>query len=554
MKGYISSSIQLTKIIKARSEFRKLRNFNHNYHLLNAINFFNFKKTNSYEIFDTIYKASQLAEYCDRRISKTKDIKDYWEFSRLYFLPSLALNGDTEIIQKIFRKRACIGYFHWGNAMEASIRGINLSLTYQLIHKDLPEENQKSWIEEIFKHGVYIWNNLEKMPTNSNNHYLADLLGLLWIGANFKDNKYAQKWINFASKEFEFEIIKQFKLDGFTYEGATNYQLLDLEILLLAKIIDSELGMRLSKIFDEKLIDIIRVTNNLTFSDGIHLNIGDTDSGKIIWLDWDYRKDSVKPILTLAKSLYPHVKIQSYNLDYASQYHKLFSVEEQPFNKTTDINAYYSELKTIINKFKNNTLVFWTGIVDKEPLFAEHKHSDMNQVLLELDGQKILVDSGSFRYNRNFDERKSFVIEKAHNTIEFRKSQREMKGLFHKKNRDVSNRVLITEESKIISETEFKGITWKREVINNGFDEIIINDYANEPGRIIFILQYDLNVKKVSEHELVLFNSGKRFILKAENEITINKHEISNEYGKKLSTSRLFINFSRTHQCQIIKM
>ena len=97
-------------------------------------------------------------------------------------------------------------------SMEIAIRACNWIIGFQYF-KDSKLINNKIALEfckSILMAGIHISNNLEERYSRvKTNHYLSDLVGLLYIGIFFKNSKLGKKWISFAVKELK----KQFFVD-----------------------------------------------------------------------------------------------------------------------------------------------------------------------------------------------------------------------------------------------------------------------------------------------------------------------------------------------------
>ncbi|PID28836.1 MAG: hypothetical protein CSB55_03540 [Candidatus Cloacimonadota bacterium] len=554
-KNNITLLLYRIRGIKIKRQIKYAENYDLKFSDIENICGFDHVLPDKYLIFDKEYSLNDLPLFCEKNKFSSGDIKDFREFSRLYFLLSLALCNRTKLIKEIFSARLKTDIFLWENAMETAIRAVNLSVTFQLIKNKLSAKEQKTWMYRLFSCGIYIRNNLEKMPGNSNNHYLFDLLGLIWLGVNFKNNEIADEWTDFAVKEFEKEINLQFYQDGFSYEGSTNYLFEEIEIFLLAEIALMSSDRNFSFSFKEKFKKIRKTAFAFTFSDGSHANIGDTDSGKILWLDWNEPKNNLTPLFTLLKACYPDDDIPGFKPDENSGLFRLFSFG---LKKTAyienDRSLFFPDINAFIRKKQNNSLIFWGGAVKNEPLFAEHKHSDINQILLELDGSQIFTDSGSFRYNPVFSVRRSFVEEEAHNTVKFAESQRDFKDAFHKKNRKIKFEYLEKSNDKIKTKVCFKNVIWTREIINDNFNNISIIDEVDQPGNIYFILHPDIKIERVSDNVLIFKSKNNNYKFKSEEKILILYHEISYEYGKKIGTRKLICNLNKKNKCFIARV
>jgi Heparinase II/III N-terminus len=148
--------------------------------------------------FDTdIYFADVVIEQSPTDIFK-KDIRISWELSRFQYLPIIAkayvLTGDqvyldticTHIADWIARNPFLYGP-QWVNAMEVAIRAINWIATFDLIKNSLSESVSKQLITALYQHMLYIEHRWEYYDSRTNNHYITNLVGYLYLAHFFSD-------------------------------------------------------------------------------------------------------------------------------------------------------------------------------------------------------------------------------------------------------------------------------------------------------------------------------------------------------------------------------
>ncbi|MFH1983059.1 MAG: heparinase II/III family protein [Pseudomonadota bacterium] len=124
---------------------------------------------------------------------------------------------------------------NWNCAMDVAIRAVNWLVTLDLF------QSCGAWFDadfltifnrSIYDHGQHIFNNLEWYPDFRGNHYLANIAGLLYVGAYLKGNGETDAWLAFAVQEWLKERDYQFNPDGSNFEGATAYHRLSSEMMV----------------------------------------------------------------------------------------------------------------------------------------------------------------------------------------------------------------------------------------------------------------------------------------------------------------------------------
>src|SRR4029077_4232742 len=80
----------------------------------------------------------------------------------------------------------------------------------------------------------FIIGNLEWDPEFRGNHYLADLVGLLFVAAYLPSTPETDAWLAFAATELIAEAQRQIHPDGSGFEASTCYHRLSVEMMVYA--------------------------------------------------------------------------------------------------------------------------------------------------------------------------------------------------------------------------------------------------------------------------------------------------------------------------------
>jgi hypothetical protein len=198
------------------------------------------------------YRWSEKTWYKDIKYGNKKgaDIKIPWELSRLQHLPRLALFAilDEDLKQTHIKefKHEILDFIvnnplgwgvNWVCSMEVAIRVANMLLAYDMfIQLDkfgiLDEQFKQIFANSIYEHGKHILNNLEYNPHVTNNHYLSNISGLIFVSAYLDINDETKKWLAFGIQELIKEMEKQFYEDGGNFESSTCYHRLSGELMV----------------------------------------------------------------------------------------------------------------------------------------------------------------------------------------------------------------------------------------------------------------------------------------------------------------------------------
>lgn len=391
------------------------------------------------------------------------DIKQPWELGRMQYLCQLALLH----VQKRLPEQNLWQFFkdsvldfdasnpydmgcQWGCSMDVAIRAINLLTAYSLFKTTGVTGNNREFhfifTRLIYLHGKHIWKNLEKELYFTNNHYFADICGLIFIGIALYQTLDGRKWFDFAAKEFRKELLKQFLPDGGNFEASSTYhvQVGEMVVFTVALLIGSGEFETWSDKEQQKTMTLIAKILNLAQAlvapDGKLVQIGDNDSGIFLHLAPAWEKSNELPeenrrniigfVSAASVLLSRATKEQECHPD--AQLIKALLKEKKPpiilkYSKQSKIEFKSSEkipkfpYKTIekfsIPKIESNLLqlkyfpdfgiavwsapnlwlsLFWGG--PGQCGIGGHSHNDKLSMILFVTGKPALNDPGSFCY------------------------------------------------------------------------------------------------------------------------------------------------------------
>jgi uncharacterized heparinase superfamily protein len=244
------------------------------------------------------------------------DIKVPWELSRFQHAVTLgkadwlarAGAGDTDADPERYAREFVAQLLSWCDAnpvpfgvnwvctMDVAIRIVNLIWGYFLVRHTAgwTEDVELRFLRAVIEHGEHILANPEK-PTDgvTSNHYLSDVVGLVYLGVSFPQLAQAQQWRAVGVAELVAEMAKQVCADGADYESSIPYHRLVLELFASAAWLCRLNGIDLPAAFWQRLERMFEFTLHYTRPDGLAPQIGDTDDGRLHILadygTWDRR-------------------------------------------------------------------------------------------------------------------------------------------------------------------------------------------------------------------------------------------------------------------------
>src|SRR5262245_57473711 len=205
--------------------------------------------------FKSGYRWSEKTHFSDIRYGHHPgaDVKVPWELGRLQHLPQLALAYQAAAETKGFdspeRYRTEIRNqildfvatnpprfgVNWTCPMDVGIRVVNLLLALDLL-RNAGAELDRPFLQivqnSVREHAIHVLNHLEWAEQGRSNHYLADIVGVLFAAAYLPHSAETNSWMAFAVRELTSETERQFLADGGNFEGSTGYHRLSAELVL----------------------------------------------------------------------------------------------------------------------------------------------------------------------------------------------------------------------------------------------------------------------------------------------------------------------------------
>jgi len=506
------------------------------------------------------------------------DIKVPWELSRFQHLNILGeaylITNDRKYIVEFVNQindwidNNPVGFgVNWKCTMDAAIRAANWLVALEFFSKKgyLSKEFLHKFYTSIYEHGRFIRSHLEISQNRANNHYLADIVGLLYISIYCPFFNESKKWLNFCIKELSKEIDKQIYDDGCSFEASTSYHRLVLEMFFYSYLLADRAGVLLPEKMKEKLEKMFTVSLYCIKPNGMIPQIGDNDSGRFL-IFTDRQILEHKYLLTLAAI---------YNKDASFKLHT-FDFDEEAFwifgNKGKEIyNELHFRIKSLASKtFPNagwyiirndNEYCFVSCGYNGQDGNGGHSHNDKISFELMINGEDVFVDPGTYVYTPDPQERNKFRSTGYHNTIKFDGyEQNEIsENLFSLPERVKINEADLLERDNNISfqgKIHYSDITHKRTITidkNTSNWKIVDNISCFRPtnAKVIFHLSPNVFFK----NGFIFSKKTKRKVASIQVErykLEKSEYEYSPEYGVKKSSEQLTTDFIKVNGMQTI--
>jgi hypothetical protein len=432
---------------------------------------------------------------------------------------------------------------NWACTMDVSIRAVNWIWGIRFFEKEL--ENYPKLKKIIFfsliEHAKHIYNNLEYYEECTGNHYLSNIVGLIYISSRIPEYKDSNLWLLFGMQELISEMDREVYDDGFSHEASTHYHRLVTEMFLstsslieripLARrknlllvdfkkhnikpsLIDLEINKLnlhssesiLPPAFYNKLKLMIECISSTTKPNGLVPQIGDNDSARLhkltSQLHQDYRNHS--HILALGGEVFNNNTFRNIGSksfkeadiiagDYKNKHYDYFDSGFRHCSFFKDAG---------IGILKNNqTWLLVTCGTNGQNKRGGHGHNDKNSFELNIDGLDFIVDGGCPYYTSNPVLRNEYRSTFAHSTLAIECMEQDawqdgISGLFSLE--ELCNPQLIKEGNIIRGSHKGYGEIHTREFKLNEHS-LIINDCCKSKGIKYLLFNLDPKVEIKSD-------------------------------------------------------
>src|SRR2546423_1950869 len=362
------------------------------------------------------------------------DARVVWELNRLSHFITLgrayAITNDDTFSKEFFQQlkdwrvqNPTARGVNWNCAMEVALRAINLLAAFQLLlgAAEMDDVALKDILNLFDQHGAHIRRNLEFSHIANSNHYLAGVVGLLWLGVVLPELQAADEWREFGRRELLREMDQQICPDGADNEASTGYHRLKAEMFLYSFVLCHLNGIDIEEKYWSKLRAIIEYVRTYIRPDGDAPLIGDSDSGQFLPVvrrrgdDHSYllavgAAVFQEPHFKLAQSIIPEELLWIIGECGVRDYEALPPVAAPASQAFPHAGTYFlreGELYLLLNASDS-------GINGR----GSHGHNDALSIEVSAYGTAFIVDPGSYIYTSNLRERHLFRSTAYHSTVQ----------------------------------------------------------------------------------------------------------------------------------------
>lgn len=362
------------------------------------------------------------------------DIKVPWELSRGHHLVLLAqaarLTGEEKYAGECMAQMTewieanPPGYgVNWACPMDVAIRAVNWLWALALM-VDCPLV-ANAWLSDVVAtlvaHGRFVMDNLELRDDGvTANHYLANLVGLLYLGLCLKEVCEAEGWREFAVRELVREMDRQVLGDGLHFESSVSYHRLVAECFLSSAALCRRHGVRLPPGFHRRLERMCEVVAGYTKPNGLAPQIGDGDNGRLHIVTGYGHRDvrDHRHLLGLGAWCFNRAE---WRAAAGPSWIEGLWFGAEPGTAPTPAAASSGSVAFPVGGFyilrrERNYLLVNCNPPGTNGV-GTHKHNDLLSVELHIGGEDILVDPGCFLYTSDPQAYNRFRSTRAHSTV-----------------------------------------------------------------------------------------------------------------------------------------
>ena len=326
---------------------------------------------------------------------------------------------------------------NWACTMDVAIRACNWLLAWEFFRDSSSISNEFiiKFFKSLLQHGRHIKNNLEYSETLASNHYLSDIVGLVYLGVLIPEFKESKKWKNFGTEELKKEMKKQVDSDGVDFEASTCYHRLVLELFFYAtflviindKNFNEDNFMEVgNEIFGEEHLQRLYKTFEFILyvlkPNGRMLQIGDNDNGRLhIFTNREVL--DMRYLLTLGAIFFKELKFKVREFGFCEEALWIFGEKGYKIWQDLEENCLanigsraFPDAGWYVMRDDKNYMFISCGSNGQNGN-GGHCHNDKLSFELCVDGKDIIVDPGTYVYTSHPEWRNKFRSTAYHNTV-----------------------------------------------------------------------------------------------------------------------------------------
>ena len=320
---------------------------------------------------------------------------------------------------------------NWLDGLEISVRLIAWTVAFQFFRSSLSVRRQagKAFLKSLWQQADFLSKHLQTTTNPGavpNNHIIGELTGLAVVGSAFPEFRRAAEWQETGLRMLNQEVTAQTYPDGVNKEQATGYHRFVIEFLLLVVARSRHKGLPPVPILGDALERMLNYVLGTMTPIGTAPMWGDSPSARALGLAHNKDLWDLRPILSAGAALFdrPDLKYlagrfgeEAFLILGTSGLNQWEQLDSDP-PKQTSWGFADGGMYVIRDSWAADTDVAFLrcgpfGLGGEGQ--CAHAHCDLLSFVLWVQGQPVLVDSGTYTYAAPWRDR--FRLTAAHNTL-----------------------------------------------------------------------------------------------------------------------------------------
>ncbi|MFH2055674.1 MAG: alginate lyase family protein [bacterium] len=309
---------------------------------------------------------------------------------------------------------------NWTSPAESAIRAINWLQAYQIVDCRWPRNPEFAdlLLRQLTRTGAFIRSHLQSVCHGFNDyHYLANLVGLLYLGELRSDLRSGREWRDFALRELESEALHQFDNDGLLRQSSLAYHGFAAELVMHALLLESRCDWSFTPSFRQRFGKMLEVLSRYLQPDGTILPWGDSEELRLTnWCGGDPRV--FRDVVRVGRRLLN----RGLNGDCVSAAEEYLAFggqqcESPRAESASTGGSYHLESSGLCRLQTDLWQIDFLADTQRTNPTGTHQHNDLLSLTARFAGQEVLIDPGTFSYSSGEPIRREFRGTAAHNTI-----------------------------------------------------------------------------------------------------------------------------------------
>lgn len=350
------------------------------------------------------------------------DIGVLWQLNRMEYLAAHATayrttlderfaGNVTGLLDSWTRANPWMVGANWISPMESGIRLFHWSIALAGIAAAPvpPNDVCERILRSVVRQAEFLSSHFSTWPV-PNNHLIGEAATLAALAVYWPELRASREWMAHADATLAEEARRQILKNGFQFENSVNYHFVTLDFFLVylhAKLLRGENPPALVL---EKTRAMIEVALTLTAPSGRIPMIGDDSMPRLMVLGGTM--GSPGP-LSHDAVFEDFLRLEHTRLFSTTVWGRDLLALRRPLVHTRR----FEDAGIDVSRDRNSHIVFTHGPQHRRPFSHGHLHADAGSFELELDGDAVIIDSGTYLYGADARLRRHMRGARAHNTV-----------------------------------------------------------------------------------------------------------------------------------------